>query len=124
MSATPARRPDAGLARRAPRADAPRPALLDTEQESEAEREVPMRSVQESPIMQALAPTLLSAEPPTKRALAEQIERVSGLSRATAAHRASDLLAWREQLLQQRLDLPAGPSSEGDEGAPPSHDAA
>ena len=68
-------------------------ALLDTEQESEAEREVLMRSVQESPIMQALAPTLLSAEPPTKRALAEQIERVSGLSRATAAHRASDLLA-------------------------------
>ena len=83
-------------------------ALLATEQESDAEREVLKKSVDESAIMKALAPQLLSALPPTKRDLAERIEEVSGLSRATAAHRASDLLAWREQLLQQRLDLPLG----------------
>ncbi|MEO7328830.1 MAG: hypothetical protein ABI193_09650 [Minicystis sp.] len=83
-------------------------ALLATEQESDAEREVLKQSVEESAIMKVLAPRLLSGLPPTKRDLAERIEEVSGLSRATAAHRASDLLAWREQLLQQRLDLPLG----------------
>lgn len=92
-------------------------ALLATEQESEAEREVLKKSVDESAIMQALAPQLLSAQPPTKRELAECIERVSGLSRATAAHRASDLLAWREQLLQQRLDLPMGAPADESEPA-------
>lgn len=91
-------------------------ALLATEQESDAEREVLKKSVDESAIMRALAPQLLSPEPPTKRDLAERIEQVSGLSRATAAHRASDLLAWREQLLQQRLDLSFA-SSEGDAAA-------
>lgn len=85
-------------------------ALLETEQESEAERDVLKKSVEESAIMKAIAPRLLSHRPPTKKELAERIEKVSGLSHATAAHRASDLLAWREQLLQQRLDLPLGPA--------------
>jgi hypothetical protein len=68
--------------------------------------------------MKALAPTLLSSKAPTKKTLGARIEKLSGLSKATAEHRASDLLAWREQLLDHRLDLPLGPpAAKGDGGA-------
>src|SRR4051812_34385809 len=80
-------------------------ALLETEQESAEERDAFRRSVEASAILQAIAPTLLSPTPPTKKALAGRIEKLTGLSTATASHRASDLLAWREQL----LDEPSAP---------------
>lgn len=83
--------------------------LLETEQESEEERQTFCKAIEESAIMKALAPSLLSARAPTKRTLGARIEKLSGLSKATAEHRASDLLAWREQLLEHRLDLPLGP---------------
>ncbi len=73
--------------------------LLATDQESEAERDAFKKAIAESPIMKALAPTLLSEKPPTKKTLGARIEKLSGLSKATAEHRASDLLAWREQIL-------------------------
>jgi len=76
-------------------------ALLETEQESDEERDVLRQSVEGSEIVRALAPGLLSAKPPTKRTLGARIERLSGLSKATALHRASDLLAWREQILAE-----------------------
>jgi hypothetical protein len=86
--------------------------LLETEQESEEERRAFCKSIEDSAIMKALAPTLLSSKAPTKKTLGARIEKLSGLSKATAEHRASDLLAWREQLLEHRLDLPMGPATE------------
>jgi len=83
--------------------------LLETEQESEEERRAFCEAIEQSPIMKALAPALLSSKAPTKKTLGARIEKLSGLSKATAEHRASDLLAWREQLLEHRLDLPLGP---------------
>ena len=86
------------------RARAPTPrgsALLATEQESDAERDAFRLAIQESAILRALAPSLLSPKPPTKKALGARIEKLSGLSTATAEHRASDLLAWREQILEE-----------------------
>jgi hypothetical protein len=85
-------------------------ALLDTEQESDQERSVFQQSIEGSPIVAALAPRLLSPKPPTKKALAARIERLSGLSKATAEHRASDLLAWREQLLDEPEAKPEAPT--------------
>jgi len=82
-------------------------ALLETEQESDEERDVLRQSVEGSEIVRALAPGLLSTKPPTKRTLGARIERLSGLSKATALHRASDLLAWREQILAEPEPEPA-----------------
>jgi hypothetical protein len=62
-------------------------ALLETEQESVAER--------------AAFRQAISAKPPTKKTLGARIEKLSGLSKATAEHRAGDLLAWREQVLEE-----------------------
>ncbi len=81
--------------------------LLATDQESKEERDVLRKSVETSAILQAIAPTLLSATPPTKKVLGAHIEKLSGLSSATAAHRASDLLAWREQILEPGEDTAA-----------------
>lgn len=92
-------------------------ALLDTEQESAEERAVLRRSIEESAILRALAPRLLSSKPPTKKALGERIERLSGLSTATALHRASDLLAWREQLLDEPDAAPEPPPDDGAESS-------
>ncbi len=76
-------------------------ALLTTDQESPEERAAFRAAVEESAIVHALAPALLSAKPPTKKALGARIEKLSRLSKATAEHRASDLLAWREQILEE-----------------------
>lgn len=82
-------------------------ALIETDQESKGEREAFRKSIEASAILQAIAPTLLSSTPPTKKLLAGRIEKLTGLSTATAAHRASDLLAWREQLLEEEPEAPA-----------------
>jgi hypothetical protein len=76
-------------------------ALLSSDQESAEERLVFRRAVEESAVLGALAPGLLSAKPPTKKALGARIEKLTGLSKMTADHRASDLLAWREQILEE-----------------------
>lgn len=102
-------------------AKAPTPlgrSLLATEQESDEERDVFRRSVTESPIVRALAPKLLSEKPPTKKALGARIEKLSGLSAATALHRASDLLAWREQILKEAEAPAPAEASEASEAAP------
>lgn len=75
-------------------------ALIETDQESAEERAAFRSSIAASAILHAIAPTLLSPTPPTKKVLAGRIEKLTGLSTATAAHRASDLLAWREQVLE------------------------
>jgi hypothetical protein len=64
---------------------------------------------------------LLAAKPPSKKTLGARIERLSGLSRATAEHRASDLLSWRAQLMDvvptniDEADDDAGASAAGDD---------
>ena len=85
-------------------------ALIETDQESAEERAAFRSSIEGSAILQAIAPTLLSLTPPTKKVLAGRIEKLTGLSTATAAHRASDLLAWREQVLEpEPSDAPDAP---------------
>jgi hypothetical protein len=79
-------------------------ALLASEQESDEERLAFRRAVEESAILRALAPTLLSPKPPTKKTLGARIAKLTGLATATAEHRASDLLAWREQILEDGGD--------------------
>ena len=95
-------------------------ALIETDQESVEERAAFRGSIEKSVILQAVAPTLLSPTPPTKKALAGRIEKLTGLSTATAAHRASDLLAWREQVLEPeaaREPEPAPAPAPAPEGA-------
>jgi hypothetical protein len=76
-------------------------ALLATDQESPEERAAFREAIEQSAIVRALAPGLLSARPPSKKTLGARIERLSGLSTSTAEHRAGDLLAWREQILEE-----------------------
>lgn len=92
--------------------------LLETEQESDEERDVFRQSIDESAIIKALAPRLLSPKPPTKKMLAGRIERLSGLSKATAEHRASDLLAWREQIFKEEAEA-SQPEPEPEKSGPP-----
>jgi hypothetical protein len=94
--------------------------LLDTEQESPEETAAFRKSIEESAIMRAIAPTLLGAKAPTKKALATRIEKLSGLSKATAEHRAWDLLSWREQILE--IDAEAAPAAEAPTEATPAAD--
>jgi hypothetical protein len=76
-------------------------ALLATAQESREERDAFRQAIEQSAVVRALAPGLLSAKPPSQKALSARIEKLSGLSKATADHRAGDLLAWREQILEE-----------------------
>lgn len=72
---------------------------------SEDERRVLRRGVEDSPVLAAIAPHLLSAVPPTRRSIVDRILRRTKLARATADHRAGGLLAWRAQLVQPRPDI-------------------
>jgi hypothetical protein len=76
-------------------------ALLATEQESADERAAFRTAVEASAIVRGLAPSLLAEKPPSKKTLAARIERLTGLSPSTAERRAEDLLAWREQILEE-----------------------
>lgn len=79
--------------------------LANSERQSEEERQFLLQAVQESADLRALTPNLLRSRPPTKAELASQLERVSGLGRGTAEHRAAMLLSWRKRLLQQELSF-------------------
>ncbi len=70
---------------------------------SEGERAVLRKAIEESAVIRAIAPDLLAPVGPSSDELASRIGRLAGLAPSTAAHRAGDLLAWRAQLLQQRL---------------------
>jgi hypothetical protein len=93
-------------------------ALLTTEQESDEERGAFRTAIEGNAILRAIAPGLLGVKRPSKKTLAARIERLSGLAAATALHRASDLLAWREQLVEEPAapPAPATPTPEGGEG--------
>jgi hypothetical protein len=86
--------------------------LLATEQESDEERGAFRAAIEQSAVVRAIAPGLLGPKRPSKKTLAARIEKLSGLAAATALHRASDLLAWREQIVDE-------PSLDGATPAPP-----
>ena len=67
---------------------------------STAERELLCRAVTESPSLTALAPGIVSAEPPSRDQVIAWFRDVAGLSANTAAHRAGMLFGWRKRLLQ------------------------
>jgi hypothetical protein len=81
--------------------------LVASAQESDEERALFRSAIEKSPVLRAIAPSLLGPKPPSKKALGARIERLSGLSKGTAEHRASDLLSWREQLVDSDAAMPA-----------------
>lgn len=79
--------------------------LVATPEASDQECAVFRQCVEASEVIRTVAPGLLSSAPPTKSAIAARMQRAAGLSKSTAEHRAGDLLSWRTQLLQHRLEI-------------------
>ena len=73
--------------------------LLETPPRSQREREVLFEAVQGSPVLQILAPDLLSRDPPRLEALADRLFEEGRVGRATAERRARGLLTWRRRIL-------------------------
>ncbi len=73
--------------------------LLAAKAGSDDERAVWRKSIEESPILRALAPQLLAAAEPTREQLSGQIQSLSGLSPSTSVRRAQTLLSWRRQVV-------------------------
>lgn len=78
---------------------------------SSAEAAALRKAIGRSAIVAALAPDLLDTTPPSKDALTKRLVRQTGLSPATAAHRAATILKWRK-----RLGLSGTPAPEGGSG--------
>jgi predicted ATPase len=79
--------------------------LLASKPRSAEETELLRQAIIASPAIGKIAPELLSVAPPTKSAIVAAIVSLSGLSEATAEHRAGALLAWRRQLGDPQLSL-------------------
>jgi predicted AAA+ superfamily ATPase len=83
-------------------------ALLKTSEGSRAERSRFRQSIEQSPVLKALAPKLLANKSPTREAVACRIAEKTGLAEDTAFRRAGTLLSWRRQAVepaQLGLDL-------------------
>ena len=65
------------------------------------ERETFRKSIQDSDIIGAIAPAILTDKPPTQDSITKQIVKLSGLSDSTAGRRAQTLISWRTQILSQ-----------------------
>jgi predicted ATPase len=74
-------------------------ALTATEVGSADECEVFRRAVESSETLTAVAPGLLTEEPPSRELVTARIRDAVGLSENTAAHRAGMLFGWRKRLL-------------------------
>jgi len=68
---------------------------------SAEEREAFRKSIQDSDIIGAIAPAILSDKPPTQDTITKQIVKLSGLSDSTAGRRAQTLISWRTQIMSQ-----------------------
>ncbi|MBK9260433.1 MAG: hypothetical protein IPM54_11425 [Polyangiaceae bacterium] len=64
-------------------------------------------AIQESEIIGAIAPQLLSSKPPAQDAITQKIVKATGLSDSTAGRRAQTLISWRTQLLNTPGQAPA-----------------
>lgn len=73
--------------------------LAATRPESREQRQVLIEAIERSPTMQKIAPGLLHHEPPSREEIAENIHRLTSLSRSTAETRASRIHRWRNALL-------------------------
>lgn len=78
-------------------------ALARSPKHSEDERRIWHEAMASSPFLTALAPTLLTRNPPNAEELADRILQTTGLSTATARHRATMILTWRAKAMQQRI---------------------
>ncbi len=67
------------------------------------ERQVFFDAIERSPVMQVVAPDLLSRTPPTLDELTERLFKEHHLARSTAKRRASGLLTWRRRVLGATL---------------------
>lgn len=68
---------------------------------SAEERETFRKSIQDSEIIAAIAPAILSDKPPTQDTITKNIVKLSGLSDSTAGRRAQTLISWRTQIMSQ-----------------------
>jgi predicted AAA+ superfamily ATPase len=91
--------------------------LVLTEPTSPEERGVLVEAISGSSDLRKIAPSLLGRTEPDREQLARRIERLGGLSRATADRRAQALLAWRRRLFHRQgaLRLPKGVAEPGAE---------
>ncbi|MEN9579418.1 MAG: hypothetical protein RJA70_2427 [Pseudomonadota bacterium] len=72
---------------------------------TEAERRLLADSVETSPAFKRLVPNLLSSETPAISKLVSNIQRLTGLAKGTAEHRAAMLLNWRKRLVQPEFEF-------------------
>ncbi|MCA9538153.1 MAG: hypothetical protein KC620_04665 [Myxococcales bacterium] len=97
--------------------------LVGTDPHTDKERMVLGQAVEQSPVMQVLAPDLLGREPPSIDDLAERLFQECKLSTTTARRRANGLLAWRRRVLGHALKgwpepapaEPAKPKTKGEQ---------
>ncbi len=76
--------------------------LMDSERRSDQERIIFYDAIQACPVIQIVAPDLLSDRPPTVEELSERIFQQSKLSLTTAERRAGGLMTWRQYVLNRK----------------------
>jgi len=84
---------------------------------STEERDAFRKSIEDSDIINAIAPQLL-AKAPAQDAITQKIVKLSGLSESTAGRRAQTLVSWRTQLLTPQISpapAAAEPEAAGDD---------
>ena len=77
--------------------------LMESERRSDQERDIFFKAIQACPVIQIVAPDLLSDRPPTVEELSERIFQQSKLSHTTAERRAGGLMTWRQYVLNRKL---------------------
>jgi hypothetical protein len=82
---------------------------------STAERDAFRTAIQDSEIIDSIAPQLLSDKPPTHDAITQKIVKLSGLSDSTAGRRAQTLISWRTQIVGGPVLAPPPPAAEKDD---------
>lgn len=82
--------------------------LVATGRGSQEETATWRRAIAESPVLAAVAPSLLAPNPPDREALAARIAAAGALAISTASRRAETLLRWRKYVLarEEQPDLP------------------
>lgn len=96
-------------------------ALLDTEPGTPEELQQMQAALTASPVVQALAPKLLSGQRPAVTDLADRIARAGKLAPATALRRAQTFLAWRDRVLGAPTPVDAPAAAPGADGVPMPH---
>jgi hypothetical protein len=74
--------------------------LLQSGKGTAAEKKALRASIEASPALREIAPDLLGPAEPTREAISQRIQSLTGLSKSTSDRRAQTLLSWRRQVLE------------------------